>query len=269
LQQITKNVYVETEFQGCNTSFVVTGEGVVVIDTPMVPAEARKWNDEAGRHGVVRYVINTEPHTDHVAGNCYFEGTGVSHEGTRQAILSAKVDDLKGMLQWMAPDALPLEEGFHYRPPEITFSQRLTLYPGEHTFQLIHMPGHSPYQLAVYVPQERVVFTSDNVSVGMPFFRQAVPFAWLDSLQELQKLDVDKVVPGHGNVCEKSYIPQMSVIIEDWIDAVKKAIDQGMSSEEAQEKISLADKYPELAQNERMAGMIRTNIAALYNTLKK
>jgi hypothetical protein len=44
MQQITNNIYVETGFKGCNTSFVVTSEGVVIIDTPMVPEEAKKWN---------------------------------------------------------------------------------------------------------------------------------------------------------------------------------------------------------------------------------
>ena len=89
MQKITNNVYVENDYRGCNTSFVVTKHGVVVIDTPMVPSEAKKFRDEASKHGPIRYVINTEPHLDHVSGNCYFNGLVVSQEGTRRAILSA------------------------------------------------------------------------------------------------------------------------------------------------------------------------------------
>ena len=42
MQKVTDNVYVESEISVCNTSVVVTKEGVVVIDTPMVPANAKK-----------------------------------------------------------------------------------------------------------------------------------------------------------------------------------------------------------------------------------
>ena len=200
MQKITDGVYVETEFQGCNSSLVVTGEGVVVIDTPMVPAEAKKWAEEAEKHGPVRYVINCEPHGDHISGNCYFGGTGIAHEGTRRAILKSSVEDMKNMLKMMAPDSPPLEEDFYYRPPEITLTDKLTLYMGKHTLQLVHMPGHTPYQVTVYVPEEKVVFTSDNVNLGTLVFRDSLPDVWLESLKKYEELDVDMVVPGHGKV---------------------------------------------------------------------
>ena len=37
MQKITSNVYAETGFTGCNPGFVVTKEGVVLIDTPQMP----------------------------------------------------------------------------------------------------------------------------------------------------------------------------------------------------------------------------------------
>ena len=269
MQKITDNVYVESGFRGCNTSFVVTAEGVVVIDTPMVPAEARKWRDEIAKFGPVRYVINTEPHSDHISGNAFFGGTLVGHEGTREAILAASVEELKNGLKMMAPDSLPLEAGFSFRASDITFSQRLTLYLGKHSFQLINLPGHSPYQTAVYVREERVVFTSDNVTRGMPFFRQALPYEWLESLKRYQHLDVDKAVPGHGSVCDRSYFAEMSSIVQDWIDAVKEAIASGMSQEEAQEKVMLSKRYPEMAKDQRLQRLKKMNVGNLYQELKK
>lgn len=169
MKKITDNVYVESVISVCNSSFVVTKEGVVVIDTPMVPANAKKWAKEAEKYGPIRYVINTEPHGDHTTGNCYFGGTLIAHEGTRDAILASKVDNIKGMIQMNSPGA-ELDKDFRFRPPDITLSERLTFYLGDHTFHLTAMPGHSPHQLAVHVPEERVVFTSDNVSRGMGSF---------------------------------------------------------------------------------------------------
>ncbi len=270
MQKITDNVYVETGFRGCNPGFVVTRDGVVMIDTPQIPSEAIRWRDEIAKHGTVRYLINTEPHGDHFTGNHFFEGTVVAHEGTREAILAASVEQLKERLKEMDPDSLPLMEGFSFRLPTITLSQRLTLYLGAHTFHLINMPGHTPYQVAVYIPEERVVFTSDNV-VGktQAWLHQALPYEWLDSLKRLQELDVDLLLPGHGVVCPRSYLREMSAFIQAWIDAVTRAIKQGMSLEEAQEKISLLDRYPMGGGSEsRAAELQRMNVARLYEVLK-
>jgi cyclase len=71
MQKISNHVYVETGFRGCNVSFVDTKEGIVIIETPMVPSEAIKWRDEIAGYGQVRYVINNEPHYDHISGDCF------------------------------------------------------------------------------------------------------------------------------------------------------------------------------------------------------
>ncbi len=271
MQKITDNVYVETEFPGSNNGFVVTREGVVMIDTPQMPADAIGWRDEISKHGEVRYLINTEPHGDHFTGNCFFGGTVVAHEGTREAILTASVEQLEERLKQISPESLPIMEDFSYRPPTITLSQRLTLYLGDHTFRLINVPGHTPFQVAVYIPEERVVFTSDNVFYKVPpFLHQAVPYEWLDSLKRIQELEADVLVPGHGDVCDLSYIPEMTDTIQAWIDAVTKAIDQGMSLEEAQDKISFLDRYSIQPEGEiRVREVQRMNVARLYEVLKK
>ncbi len=269
MQKVTDNVYVESEISVCNTSIVVTKDGVVVIDTPMVPANAKKLAADIAGFGPVRYVINSEPHGDHIAGNCYFGGMVVTHDGTRKALLKAKPEDITGMLQMMAPDSLPLDKEFHFRPSDITFSERLTLYLGDHTFHLIHMPGHTPYSLAVYVPEERIVFTSDNINLGMPVFRDAIPDKWLETLKLLEELDVDKVVPGHGEVTDKSCFAKMARNVQGWLDAVGDAIAKGMSLEEAMEKVPQAEQFDDMPKEGPAAGFLRMNIERIYQILKK
>ncbi len=270
VQKITDNVYVETGFRGCNPGFVVTSEGVVMIDTPMMPVDAVKWRDEIARHGAVRFLVNTEPHFDHFAGNYFFEGIVIAHEGTRMAMLAAPIEQLKDMLKAEAPEGLPVVDRFGYRPPTITLSRQITLYLGKHTFQLISMPGHTPFQVAVYVPEERVVFTSDNViRQGQAFLGEALPYEWLDSLKQMQQLEADVLVPGHGSICGRSSLTEMGGFIRDWIDAVSAAIDKGMSVEESQDKISLLDRYPVTVGDENVARRIeRMNVVHLYELLK-
>ncbi len=271
MKKITDNVYVETGFQGSNTGFVVTREGVVLIDTPQFPVDIINWRNEIARYGAVRYLINTEPHGDHFTGNHFFEGTIVAHEGTREAILAASVEQFKELLKRASPDSLSFMEGFSYRPPTITLSQKLTLYLGDHTFQLINMPGHTPFQIAVYVPEERVVFTSDNVVFRVQaFLNQALPYVWLESLKQMQELEADVLVPGHGNICNREYLPEMGAFVQAWIEAVTAAIDKGMSLEEAQDNVSLLDRYPMPPGIESMAREVqRMNVAHMYEVLKK
>jgi cyclase len=269
MQKITDNVYVETEFRGCNTGFVVTSEGVVAVDTPMVPADAKKWAAEIARHGPLRYVINGEAHGDHISGGCYMGGTFISHEGTREAILKTDLDVLRQMQQRMAPDGLsPDNDDLKLRPPDITLSDRLTLYLGKHTFRLMALPGHSPYQVTVYVPEERVVFTSDNVVTNMPFFREAMAYEWIKSLEYIDKLDFDKVIPGHGEVQDKSYVRQMIKNVQAWIDIVAGAIKQGMTLEETQKKVGAIKEFADYAKDSSVPGMMNTSVAGLYNNLK-
>lgn len=268
MQQVTKNIFVETGFRGCNTSFVVTSEGVVIIDTPMVPTDAKNWQKEASSHGPIRYVINTEPHTDHAAGDYWFGSAVIAHEGTRQEIAAANIEDLKGSLKMMAPDTLPLDPAFHYHLPDITFSQNLTFYLGKHTFQLINLPGHTASETAVYIPEEKVVFTGDNLNLKIPIFIKSFPYAWLESLKRLGQLGAETFVPGHGDVSDKKCLAFMSEAVQYFITAVKAAVEKGLSLEETTKQVTMIERYP-MAKDPMMSGMIRMSIVDLYHYLKK
>jgi glyoxylase-like metal-dependent hydrolase (beta-lactamase superfamily II) len=266
MERISDSVYVNITGRGCNNSIVATAEGMVMVDTPMFPADAASLQSEIDRLGKLLYIINTEPHVDHVSGAFFFDVPVVAHEGTRKAVLDASVDQYREMLKRTDPNST-LPEGYRYRPATITISERATLYLGRHTFELLHMPGHSPSQIAVFVPEERVIFTSDNVTNGSPpFMHQALPFAWLDSLKRMQKLDADRLVPGHGPVCGKAYLEEMIEIVQGALDAVQSAITSGLSLEEAQRTVTL---YPRFPSNERTAQVAKMGIARLYDVLKK
>jgi cyclase len=267
MEKITENVGVQYGTRSANVGLIKTSEGLVLVETPMVPEDAYKLRAEIGKEVKIKYIINTEPHQDHFSGNYYFEGTVVGHEGTREAILTASIEQFKGMLQMSAPGAT-LEKDFCFRAPTITFSERLTLSMGKHTIKLINFPGHTPFETAVFIPEERVVFTGDNVVRGsMPFLHQAVPYAWLDSLKRIEQLEVDYIVPGHGKVCDKSYLAEMSANIAAWIEVVKDAVDKGWSLEECQSRINMLDRYA--GDKQRMGFVQKINIENLFKVLSK
>ncbi len=43
MEQVSENVYVETEFSGSNNGFITTAEGIIMVGTPMIPSTALKW----------------------------------------------------------------------------------------------------------------------------------------------------------------------------------------------------------------------------------
>jgi cyclase len=268
MDKITSNVYAGFNFRGCNCSFVVTSEGVVMIDTPMVPAEAKKWKEEAGKFGEIKYVIDNEPHNDHVAGNCWLGATLISSETTREAIKNNRKEALEGQMKWMAPDAVPLPKEFHYRLPDISFTGELNIHLGKHTFHIIPVPGHTPGETAVYVPEEKVVFVSDNVMMAMPIMIDAVPDEWLKSLKKLQALDVDKVIPGHGPMVGKDKIQVMYDNLKYVLDKVKEAMGKGMSLKDIQEKMNFAERFP-IMPGDPMKTMRHESLEGLYKALKK
>ena len=47
MEQVTPNIFTETKLRGCDPSYVITADGVVVIDTPQLPTKALAMRQEA------------------------------------------------------------------------------------------------------------------------------------------------------------------------------------------------------------------------------
>ena len=278
MQQVTDNVYVnawtyeQVPIRGCNSSFVTTSEGIVVIDTPYLPTDAVRWRDEIAKRGEVRFVLNTEHHRDHITGNYFFSGTVVSSQGVKAAFFDSLGIDLSAVRQRVEerdPEGLYLIQDYQPRPPTITFSERLNLYLGDHTFELIHLPGHTAGEVGVYIPQERVVFTGDNFTNGwQPSLMHCCPLEWVESLKVIEAMDVEVVVPGHGEVGDKKAVRVFRAFIEECVDVVSKAVNQGMSKEEAADRISFETEAHPPALHPGVKWQ-RDNIIRLYEMLSK
>ncbi len=270
MQKISQNVYAETNFNGCNPGFVVTAGGVVMIDTPQVPSDAVKWRETIAKFGTVRYIINNEPHGDHVSGNYFFKGVVIAHEGTRRAILSYSAADAKERYKKTSPADYALMKSFKYRAPAITFTGEITIHLGDHTIRIMHLPGHTPFQLAVFIPEEKVLFTADNVLYKVPmYFQHAEPFAWIESLKKLADLDAEVIVPGHGEICTPAYLPEMIARVQEWIDAVDVLVRKGMTLPEIEKNFTFRDRCAPQPGREATAPMLlKANITRLYEVLK-
>jgi cyclase len=281
MERITQNVYAETMIRGCNPGYVVTSDGVVVIDTPQLPTHAVRMREEAEKSGPIRYLINTEHHVDHIFGNYYFRGTGIviSHIDVYREFM--KVYPEINPYEY-AKEAIPTDdpEGEAVFPdentyfancnkPTITFEGNMTIRLGNHTFELIGTPGHTPGQIAVFIPSEKVLFTGDTIFNKCQTWLYASDVnRWLDSLELLKTLDADYIVPGHGPVCTKAEIDVQRAFLFEWLTAVSVGIAKGWTREECIERISFLDRFPVDIGQEYMGEHVnRHNVSALYDGL--
>ena len=270
MQQLTSKVFINTQVKGCNFGFVTTSDGVVMIDSPHKPSDAMRLKAEIAKYGQLRYIINTEPHGDHWTGNAYFDVPVIAHEGVRTRILNTDMSQHLARVAAFGPDEPRLLEGYTPNLPVLTFQEGLTLRVGDHTFQMIHMPGHTLYQAAILIKEEGVVFTSDNIFYKVQtFIQEANPDQWLAALESLRRLDEGIFVPGHGAVCDQGYLDEQGEYILEWKAYVQKAIDRGMAKEDAVETLTaMTDRYPmDVGLEGQAPRVMRMNVANLYDYL--
>jgi cyclase len=281
MQKITSQVWTDTTQRGCNPSMVITDGGVVIIDTPQLPTKAVAMRQEAESHGEIRYVINTEHHVDHIFGNYYFRGAGqvVHHQGVYDNFMEVTptLDSFDYAHEAIPTDdpegeaIFPDRETYFADPNKghIVFTGDLTLRVGNHTFELLHTPGHTPGQIAVHVPEERVVFTGDTIfSECQTWLMGSNVTQWLSALDRIAALDVDWVIPGHGEVVRLEYISRQRANLLEWVQAVSDAVAKGWTREETIARVNFAERYPvDIGQGYMMNHIQSLNAGSLWDKL--
>jgi glyoxylase-like metal-dependent hydrolase (beta-lactamase superfamily II) len=188
----------------------------------------------------------------------------------RSRILSTDLSAHVARVATFGPEESKFLENYKPNAPVITFQSEMTLHVGNHTFRMVHMPGHTPYQAAVIVKEEGVVFTSDNIFCKVQtWLQEANPDHWLKALESLRRLREETFVPGHGPVCDKGYLNEQGSFIQEWVEYVRGGIAQGMNKEACLGSLTaLTDRYPmDVGQDGMAPHVMRLNVANLYDFL--
>jgi glyoxylase-like metal-dependent hydrolase (beta-lactamase superfamily II) len=189
-----------------NAGFVVTDDGVVVIDALGAPALAEELLAEIRRVTPlpVRHVILTHYHADHIYGLQVFKAAGaniIAHPAAREYLNSETAGQrLEASRTELAPwiDArtrlVPADRWLEADETVLTL--------GGTELRIRHLgPAHTAEDLAVYVPSAGALFVGDLVFRGrIPFVGQADSRRWIASLERLIGFAPKLVVPGHGPV---------------------------------------------------------------------
>lgn len=186
-----------------NAGVIVAPRGVVLVDALGSPALARELLAAvaARTDKPVTDVIVTHYHADHVYGLQVLAQAGAritAHRAARDYLGSetARLRLASSIAEGLTEPGTRLVEATQW----IDGSTALEL-AGER-FELRALgPAHTAEDLALWLPQRRILFSGDLVFRGrIPFVGQADSRGWIASLDSLLALPALAIVPGHGPV---------------------------------------------------------------------
>ena len=127
--------------------------------------------------------------------------------------------------------------------PNKAVSDSLSIHVGSKLVELIVVgPAHTPGDMLVYLPEERILFAGDIVFVhGTPVVHSGPISRYIQVLQDVLKMDIDIVVPGHGPITDKSGVEAMIEYLEYVYKESERRYKSGMSARRAAEDINLGE----------------------------
>jgi len=186
-----------------NAGFVITPTGVVLIDALGSPALATRLAAEIRKITPlpITHVIVTHYHADHIYGLQSFKALGariIAHRAARQYLNS---DTARLRMESSRRDIAPwINADTHLVAADEWIAGDTNLTIGGVQFQLKAVgPSHTPEDLVIYLPAEKVLFAGDLVFRSrIPFVGQADSRRWVAALDDLLAIEAQVIVPGHG-----------------------------------------------------------------------
>ncbi len=192
-----------------NAAFVVTSEGVVVVDALGSPALAQALVATIARitPQPVRHVIVTHYHADHIYGLQVFKALGATITAHRAGQAYLHSDTAAQRLLSSRQELAPwVDEDTRLVAADRWIDTTTTFTLGGVQFVLQPAgPAHTPEDLVVLLPQLQLLVAGDLVFRGrIPFVGHADSGRWITALQRLLALGTRTIVPGHGPVSESA-----------------------------------------------------------------
>ena len=232
-EKLAENVYL-VKGGLANTGFIV-GESVTAIDAQMTAGDAEKMIAEIKKttSKPITRVILTHSDGDHVNGITGFPKDWRSYRATGERGDGQRVQgpECAGLL------------------PTRTFAEKLELGTGPDKIQLSHFgPAHTSGDIVVFLPAHKLAFVGDPVFIGRdPLIHRhkgGSSAGVVKTLKALLNLDVDRFVPGHGDVLTKADIEGAMKNLEDRQQKVKQLINEGKSLDEVKQAFGIKDGPP-------------------------
>jgi glyoxylase-like metal-dependent hydrolase (beta-lactamase superfamily II) len=251
-----------------NAGFVVTEEGVVVIDALGSPAQGERLLAavRAATRQPVRWLVLTHHHPDHHFGTIVFRRAGakvIAHPDARTLASEGGNDAL--VAEWRRVVGREAMRGFRLADtPDRAVTGADTLRLGGRTL-VIASPGaaHTPGDLTVWLPVERVMFAGDLlVEDGITMVVDGDSRVLLRALEDIARLDPRVLVPGHGAIPARpgSLIASTRDYFTALRAAMRAAVEQGTPMQRALASLPPPDPDRPISPNSRR----RRNAVRVY-----
>ncbi len=241
LKQVGPGVYAALDgpqhMAGSNSGIIIGEDGVLVVDGLFTPDAARALVNEIHRltSKPIRYVVNTHYHLDHTGGDQVLRSAGaiiIAHRNVRGWI---RTNNLRLLGDRLTPElkaqieTLPL--------PDIVTDKDLEVWLGSRKIVVQTVLGHTEGDLAIYVPDAKVLFTGDL------FWRKVPPNLIDGSVAQWTATDADFThmpdaartifVPGHGDLGNVADVEDFRTYLLD----LRKLVSAGRSAGLKQEAL--------------------------------
>jgi glyoxylase-like metal-dependent hydrolase (beta-lactamase superfamily II) len=259
-----------------NAGFVVTNDGVVIVNATNSPFHAREMLYEIRQRTSepVRYVIDTGGAGDEVLGNEVFADLQAPILST--PAIQAEIEGRGQSLFQRATGNSQFERrlrGIHITPPNQTFQGEKQLSVGGHTIRLISFePGLDA--VAVSLPSVKVAFLGDLFQNGfIPHLESRDIHKWVQALKDAEAWDIEVYVPGHGEPAGKKEVEEFRQFLEWLTNEVQTRVAKGESLDQTKAELLPLKNYqghhatelePALVQDiyEQLAGASRLSESA-------
>ena len=209
-REVADRVFVRRYSDFNVTIGLIVGEhDSLVVDTRGSERQGRELMDEI--RWITRTplrVVNTHHHFDHSFGNRVFVPAEIW--GHERCATRLREDGRTAQLALAAemPEVAPEYLETRLTPPDRTFRESVDLDLGDRPVRLSHFGrGHTDNDVVVVVPDVQVVFGGDLVEQGgPPSFEDSYPLDWPGTLGRVLDVVQGPVVPGHGEVMERSFV---------------------------------------------------------------
>ncbi|EPX77025.1 SoxH protein [Litoreibacter arenae DSM 19593] len=187
-----------------NLSFIVTGDGVVVINGGAAYSLAKALHDEirAVTDQPVKLVFNENGQGHAVLGNNYWTEQGipvVAHQDAADEVEENGASILEGMKRYNRDKA----EGTEVQGPTVTFEDEYIVDMGDFHIEARYLgPAHSPGDIVIWLPDQSMVISGDMAfhERMLPIFADTYTADWLETWDaEFEPLNATYVIPGHGH----------------------------------------------------------------------
>ncbi len=209
MEEIAEGVFVETKYEGVNVGAIVTELGVVCVDAPSYPKDARDWamRIERLQSRPIRYIILTDGNGDRILNTRWLNAPIVTQQQVSNLIFSYDKRYPQIML-----DSLYQRENKQGREltsgpvdrPSLSFSKQMSIISDTNFINIHHTPGPMAGSSWVKSGDNKVIFTGDTVVSGMhPIIAEMYCEDWIRSLTQLGQSFANKeltIVPGRGSL---------------------------------------------------------------------